>query len=382
MKKPDHISNSQISLGRCLFKYKKIRLEKEIDQSNDAMTEGKIVHDIIYEYTKHCVENGMDSDFDLMNDLIEKKYDDSLPQDTYLSMRENLMTFAQKGIEKDKILDYEINKTYSIGKDKNGKDVKIQVIIDRVNTYRQNNGSVIEIIDYKNQYNLMTKEDVEKSIQLRIYRYIAMRFMYPWAKNFKIGIYHTRYNYIVWGDLISKEDLSEEYENMESFLFHQWNRLTNSEDYPPEKGGACWEYGHCPLMKNGMCPLYTDSEIKKMSIDPDITEQVRVVRKLSSDVSRIKKEIQSYFKIYKGYEIDDIFTGYKEINTEKYDLKEVLSFMKRKEINLDGLTLGKTEIEKKVREKYSVKSFKKLPEDIKDDLENMKIHKKSVSFKI
>ena len=195
--KPDHISHNQIQLGRCPLKYETLRLKKELKEDKPALTEGSIVHDIIYEYTKACVEQGMDGDFELMNKLIEEKYDDSLPQDMYLSMREYLLIFAQKGIDKDSILDYERDETVTIGQDDEGKPIKVQVKIDRVNTYRTPRGAVVEVLDYKNQMNIIPKEEIENNLQLRIYRYVALQHLYPWADYIRVGIYHTRYNWIV-----------------------------------------------------------------------------------------------------------------------------------------------------------------------------------------
>ena len=74
LKKKGHISYSQIQNGRCLFKYKMVNLLGNVKVVNDAMREGSFVHDVIYEYTRQCIEAGHESDAETMEKIFDAKF--------------------------------------------------------------------------------------------------------------------------------------------------------------------------------------------------------------------------------------------------------------------------------------------------------------------
>ena len=68
---PDHISNSQIETGACLYKYAKVRLQKEVEVTNPAIIAGRFVHEVIHRYTAECLKLKTDADFEAMSAIIE-----------------------------------------------------------------------------------------------------------------------------------------------------------------------------------------------------------------------------------------------------------------------------------------------------------------------
>ena len=63
MSKPNHISHSQIQLGRCLYRYKQMKIERKYKDESVPMELGGLVHHIIYTYSKECIENKLEADY-------------------------------------------------------------------------------------------------------------------------------------------------------------------------------------------------------------------------------------------------------------------------------------------------------------------------------
>jgi hypothetical protein len=381
LKKPDHISHSQIDTGKCLYKYYKTRLTGEVKKENAAMDEGAMVHKVIFDYTKQCIEKGIkDGDYELIDQLIDEHFDEvKLPEHVYIQARENLLGFAEKGFDFDNILAFEEKHTIDIG-----DGVMVELHIDRVNSYKSPNGSVIEIVDYKNHRNILTQEEVEQNLQLLIYKYIACMFLYPWAENVRVGIYHVRYNYTRWSKLKPVAELQTEFDSVRKFLVRQWQRLieTPEDKYEPQRGIACLDYGLCEVLQCGQCPLYTQEEVEKLKQSKEIDEQVQAYRKLNADVSQLKKEIMSYFKSNDMMEIDGKNVGYAPTESCKYKLGDLLDFGEKYGVSFNDLILGKTEVEKIIKKAFSVKKVDNLADVEKVDLEQCQEWQYSNTFKI
>lgn len=378
LKKKAHISHSQIMNGRCLHKYKMINLLNKINPSSPAMVFGSTVHNIIYIYTKGCMEGAMEADFDLMNKLIDENFNKSgLSETMYQTFRETLLEFAEKGVNFDTLLDYEKRFHVNIGAD--DKPMYVDGIIDRINSYRDDRGSVIEIVDYKNSMNIMSEEDVKENLQLKIYRYIACNYEYQGYDYVRTGIYHTRYNYTRWTDLVKVSDLSTEFENTEKFLIRQWSRLIETPDdqYLPEKGEVCWEYGGCPVMLSEQCPLYKKSMVNKLK-KGSIEDKIRAVRKIDIDRDMIIAELKDYFKTNEPMNVDGKDVGYQVSFSEKYPLLEFYNFANKLSLPLDGITISKTDVKKSLKKGIGEEE---MSEEDAIELEGMRISTSSNRFK-
>lgn len=378
LKKPDHISYSQIETGQCLYKYKMIRLLKKIHVGGPAMTEGSMVHQVIYEYTKKCVEERIDSDFELIQELINKHFKKSkLGEGRYIEIRDNLLEFAEKGVRFDTFLDFE--KKFNVELD-DGQGSVIDGIIDRVNCYKTEEGSAIEFIDYKNQRNIMTEQEVSDNLQLKIYKYIGCDYLYPSYDIVRVGIYHTMYNYIRWSPMQKIKDLSYEFEGTRTFLNRQHERLLKTPDdqYLPQKGEACWKYGGCDVMKAGLCPLYTDKEINRIKEEGSVEDKVRIVRKLDIERASILSDLKTHFKDNDNIEVDGKKVGYVPSVTTKYDLLDFKKFADRMSVPLTGISISKTDAEKAIKK---VKKLDELEESDASELEQSRVRSSSTSFK-
>lgn len=385
LRKKSHISYSQIVNGECLYRYKMINLLGKIKLGSVAMTMGSIVHQIIHDYTKQCVEERMDSDFELLQQLIDKYFDKSgLPESQYSEMRDNLIAFAEKGVQFDTILDYEkkfhvdIN---SLGPDSvpSGKEpIWVDGIIDRVNCYRVEEGSVIEFPDYKNQMNIASEVDVIEDLQLRMYRYIGCTHLYPGYDLVRTGIHHTRYNYIRWTPYVKISELYADFESMEQFLQRQWNRLikTPDDEYVTNKGEICWRYGGCDVMLAGKCPEFTKAAVEKKK-KGNIEDMVRVARKIDIERKDVLDKLKDHFREHEPIAVDGKPVGFKPSFSYKYDLAKFDEFTKRLDIPLSGITVSKKDAEKAVKK---VVSIDELSEEDAAELKDATIETSSNKF--
>ena len=381
-KKPPHISFSQINLGLCPFKYLHCRLIGDMKERNNAMDLGSLVHQIIYAYTDICVKNRTEGDYEILCKIIDSEFDkNEYSEEIYKEAREICINFGERegSIDFSKILDYEKRKNVEIGIDSLGKKIIIQVVIDRVNFYRADKGTVLEIIDYKNQLNIITKTDIDKHDQLNLYKMIAARYLYPNNDFVKIGIWHTRYNFVRWGELKTVKDCAVEFDNTEHFLKRQWERLQNAKEYPPVKGPACFDYGQCSVMAKGECPLWTKKQTEAMYVSESIDDKVNAYRKMKLDIENLRKQIKKHFEQTPNKEIGGKMVGFKKSVTSAYFVKPWYKYCEDHEIKIDDITIAQTEAEK------AIKRFKKpvkMNENEQKEISIMIRQKVKTDFKI
>jgi len=347
---PDHISHSQIQTGRCPLKYKLIRLTGQVVEDSTPAEVGKCVHDIIFRYTDFCVKNKMESDFETMERVINECCDEyELPEVEFIAIRINLMKFAEKGVEFNKILEYEKRETIEFAPGK-----FIQIVIDRTNLYKENNGSILEIIDFKNSQKFWTSMDVEEAIQFKIYKYIGCTFLYPGNDFVRVGVHHTRHNFTKWGELKKVKDCWEEFDATHEFLVRQHDRLLKRKSYEPSICEECWEYGGCAVMKAGKCKLFTKAAVKKMMAGT-IEQKVAAVRYLEIEIKDMKSIIQNQFKDKTPRFIAGKEVGYKPGFSHKYKLGDFIAYCERHGMDYKKLTIAKQQAEKAINLKNPIR---------------------------
>jgi hypothetical protein len=350
-----------------------VNLLKEIEISNDAMRLGGLVHHVIYDYTKKCVENGLDSDFELMSSLIEKMFTSSkLPESYYKKFRHHMLEFAERGINQDSILAYEkkFHVEFEPGKFLDG-------IIDRVNCYRIDKGSVIEIIDYKHQSNVMTEQEVFDDLQLSLYKMAACQFLFPGYDYVRTGIYHTKYNFIRWSPMFSISDCSKEFDNNRAFLSRQWDRLINTPDdeYKPQHCSLCWKWGGCEIMLKNKCPLFKKGYDSKKD---DFEFKIRMLRKMDIQRDNILKEIKEYMSDKEAVMIDGKEVGFLADESYKYKFNYFSSIADVIGIDTSDVYVSKSDAEKAIKK---VIKFEDMDEVTLAEIESARFQTYSNKFK-
>ena len=348
LKKKEHISYSQIQTGRCKLRYKHLVLLKDIEEESEPMRLGKVVHKIIAEYSRECIKNKLEADYELIEHVIENCFNESgLGEEHYKKVRATCIAFGERGFYYDTLLLYEQAFKFKVCDDRDGNPIIVKGIVDRVNVYETPNGACADIIDYKNQKNIMTEEQVWNHDQLNLYAYWF--FMEAYRNGFyfgRTGIYHTAYNFTRWmGDRKHVSDWSTSFDNTEKWLVRQWNRLILSDDFKPERGNWCFQYSGCPVMKEGKCPLWSEKEVEQMRKGTMVADKVRVLRKFDFDRKVTLSSVKELFEIDETADVDGQAVGYEPSIGYSYDLTKFMKWLDKYEVVPEGLTVTKTNAE-------------------------------------
>lgn len=387
LKVKDHISYSQIRTGKCKLRYKHLALLRDIPEESVPMKLGRLVHEIIAEYSKECIKQRLEADYQLIDSIIDKKFSESgLDEEYFQKIRQSCVMFGERGFNYNTLLLYEKRFEFSLGDDENGNPMKVTGIVDRVNVYETPDGASADIIDYKNQRNILTEEAVQNHEQLNLYAYWF--FMHEYYNGFYIGrtgIYHVPYNYTRWsGKPQHVSDWSDTFTNVEKWLERQWKRLILDTTYEPERGPWCFEYSGCPVMKENKCPLWTEAEVERMRDSKMVLDKVRSLR--ATDYSR-KIQVSEVKELFEGednIEVDDQEVGYVAKMGYKYDLLGFMKWLEKYGVVPEGITITKTDAEGLVkrlkRGKVDGQNGESVTEEDEIELEALRIETASSRF--
>jgi len=349
------LSYDRIDKAKCLYRYKKIRIDKDVKVDTIQMKIGKAIHQIVHEYTKECVKQAIETDYEIMNQTIEKVFDDNgLPDECYTDIREVCLLFGESSLDYDHTLEWEKYFSIPLGNDSKGKLIEVGGYIDRVNTRYWEDGACLEIIDYKTQRNIETQEQIASDPQLQLYRYIALKHLYQGFRWCRMGKYYLRYNFIRWDaeSPIYVGDLRNNLDSINGWLKRQWERVFNSTNHPPDRGQHCWEYSGCPVMLENKCPLWDMKEVEKFRKAKDIKNKVRLLRKL--DLER-KLELKMLKTIIgeRSIDVDGQQVGYEQHEV----LKMALDKFTELELPTKGIKISNRDVNKAIeigQEKHTI----------------------------
>jgi hypothetical protein len=359
--KREHISFSQINCFSCPYKYKMIYIDKAIKKENQFMTLGRYVHLAISIYTKDCIAHKVDSDFDLMESAIKKaSLEEKLADDQLIEAREILLNFAERNIDFDKIIDQEKEFTLELldGGLVNG-------IIDKVISYQDQSGNrILGIQDYKNYFRNPTQTEVDNSLQLRIYRWAALTELYKNFDYVQLAIYNTRFNYMSYGKLEPVAELGNEIESIGNFLNQKYKDIKTAKEFTCIKSDACFEYGNCPVMLQGLCPAYSKDEVERMVNSEDIKELVFAIKQMEAKLKDAKAKLKARMKDSAPIEIDGNTVGFMPSFSYKYLLEALLYLKEKYFIEISKIDVSKTTVESLLKKKYKKPEYEGLLKEI------------------
>ncbi len=357
VKKKDHTSNSQIVAGQCKLYYKDVYLNRKKNSGNVYTEGGKFVHKVLCDYTKHCVEDKIDGDFEKIEEIIVENYKlFVLPENLFSELRQICLNFAENGLDFDIILDYECDHTISY--DSTNPEKKHQVIIDKINSYMTEGGSVLEIIDYKNEQKIRTPAQVLEDQQLIGYVWACVKHLFKGYQFIRWGIQNTRYNKIIWSHKqpIPISEVSKLVEDYENSLHRQWDRLIVSNNFEPEKSNLCWAYSGCPIMLENKCPLYTKAEVKRMT-GGTIDDVVRALRKSKMEVEVLEDKLKNIFENRAPKMVDGIEVGYLPAESEHVEISDMITYCKEKGIPVQGVPISVSIFDKLIKKIFELRGI-------------------------
>jgi len=371
---PTTLSHSQIEHGRCLYRYLHGYINKEVElASGPGITKGSFIHQVVADYVKYCVTNKVQGDFEKFNEIFKARFKSfKVPEEYYKELWEQSMEFGAKSVHFENVLDIENKFKFEIDPGK-----IITGVIDITRLYHDENldEDVLNIIDYKNQANILKVDEIPTE-QLRIYT-IPIFLMYPGIKYFRRGIYYLKYNFIQQEpEPVSRMDIAVEIDATKEMLLRQWDRIRNATSHPPQTGEHCFKYGGCVFLKNKECPKFNDINKNKPT---DIENKIRKCKEHKLLAKELEAEIKEGLKS-ECITVDDKEVGYALTEETKYNLNQFVEFAKKYDIDLSELNVSKTQAEKLIK-KFQRETANYDIDDFDGRVEKMQDTKKITKFK-
>lgn len=193
--------------------------------------------------------------------------------------------------------------------------------IDRVDD------ETVEVIDYKSNRMLFTRDEVESSLQLSIYE-LAVRQLWPWVKKVKLT-----FNMLRHGVRQETERTPEQLETALRYVETMGRQTEETKDYPARLNpNCCWcdHRNHCQAYdaalqgeRHAVCPDLEDLE--------SVAQEREEVSNLAKALYARKRELES---VLKGHlkEQDELVLGgmrYSVLNTKTkaYPLDQTLELL-------------------------------------------------------
>jgi hypothetical protein len=142
---------------------------------------------------------------------------------------------------------------------------------------------------------------------------------------------------------------SDYFEGIERWIEMHWERLQYEEQFRPQRGPSCWRFGGCPVLLAGECPEWSEKEVERLKNGKALADTVRVARITAHQRAQAVEEVKSYLSEEKTVLVDDMSVGYESKVSYKYRLGPLLEFCAKNGVDLSGLTLSKTDVERAIR---------------------------------
>lgn len=165
--------------------------------------------------------------------------------------------------------------------------------IDRVNWIDE---ETVEIVDYKTNHQLFTRDEVDASLQMSLYE-LAARQLWPWAKKVRLTFWMLRH-----GLRQTTTRTADELEAAKAYVEAMGRQTETASDYPARVHSGCTYCDH-----RSACPAYTevlDGSREVVHDDLADLEQVAVerervatrVRILQAHKTELEKVIKNHLK--------------------------------------------------------------------------------------
>jgi RecB family exonuclease len=149
--------------------------------------------------------------------------------------------------------------------------------VDRVNLL---DDETIEVIDYKTNHQVFTREEVESSLQLSIYAAAAKR-LWPWAKRVKLTYWLLRY-----GLRQETSRTDEALENALAYVEMLGRKTETATEFPPRLSTSCV---HCDHRQQ--CPAYADALRGKREFQCEDLSDLEAVAREREEVATLAKAL-------------------------------------------------------------------------------------------
>lgn len=296
------------------FKFKYI--DKLPEAASDALAFGGLIHHIIAEYSKHCMNNGLETDITAMPEIAQRCFYEKpsgLSSDRYPEVLAVAERFAAS---------HALNLNTLVGIEEwvqlwlQGRKYLFRGIIDHLDI----DGSHAIITDYKTDWQLRIQEDVEKDFQLAVYAWLITK-EYPQVNQFTVRLDFVRHDVVREATLdIGRVVMVE---NQVMGLIGQVEQAIAKGKFPARPGAFCGWCGYatlCPAAKDipaEMQPVSTPEAARKAAEELAVLERLVAVR---------KEALKAYCNVAGPVEVNGVVWGFHLV--ESRSIEDVEAFVR------------------------------------------------------
>jgi len=295
--KNKHLSYSRLSrFEQCPLSFKLHYIDEKKSEPGMALVFGKLIHAVLEELIEEHVEK------ELIGRLSEKRIFELYRTHCAKEILTDPVIFnegveiLQSFIKREAVVDHRnilgIEKEFRL---KIG-DFEILGFIDRVD---QVDPETIDIIDYKSNRMLFTRDEVDHSLQMSLY-HMAAQQMWPWAKNIRLTFNMLRHGV----DMVTFRD-EEQLLAARHYVETLGSMTENATEFPARLNANCIYCDH-----RAQCPAYEKALKAKQEFICTDVKDMEAVAKEREEVARLAKILDSRKK-----ELEKIIkTGLKDSN--------------------------------------------------------------------
>jgi len=161
--------------------------------------------------------------------------------------------------------------------------------IDRANRI---DDETIQILDYKTNRLIFTREEIDTTLQLTVY-HLAAQKLWPWAKKIQLTYYLLRH-----GFQMNTERNEEQLDAAKNYILSLAKQIETAKEYPPKLNTNC-QYcdhrSHCPAYQKAI-----EGHVEIIKSSPDDLEAVAREREHVANLAKIlyarKAELEKILK--------------------------------------------------------------------------------------
>lgn len=194
--------------------------------------------------------------------------------------------------------------------------------IDRIDVV---DDSTVEVIDYKTNRILFSRDEVDASLQMSLYEH-AVRQLYPWAKTVKLTFWMLRH-----GVRIQTSRTADQLEAALRYIATLGEQTESAKEFPARLNPNCIYCDH-----RHDCPAYADALAgKRASVAKDMNDLASVakereeVARLSKILDARKRELETTLKAHladnQELSVGGVRYSMLNVTSTRYPLEETLS---------------------------------------------------------
>lgn len=274
--KNKHLSYSRLSrFEQCPLSFKLHYIEKKRAEPNDALRFGKAVHAVLEVLVREHMEQettGVLSE-DRATELWQKAF--SAEGMSGMEMFQEGLSIIKNFIKDQGIIDHQ--DVLSIEREFRLPVGPFTVLgyIDRVDRV---DDETVEVIDYKTNRMLFTRDEVDTNLQMSLY-HLAAQMLWPWAKKVKLTFHMLRH-----GIRMVTERTEEQLEAAVKYVESMGQQTETATEFPARLNNNCiW----CDHKQN--CPVFADALKGKREFVCNDLADLESVAKEREEVSKLAK---------------------------------------------------------------------------------------------